>query len=310
MLSEKKIKEQLSSTLQRTDLKGLTKVYQGRTKEHYLLEGKRFIITTDNEVAFDRSLTTIPFKGAVHTAISAFWFQKIQPVFENAFISSPHPHILVMKECQILPLRFRITRFLTDTMLFHISTDYFKGIRNFSGTILPSGLTHHQRLEKPLLIAVNSEGSPLSLTTARAEGLIDEDVLDELEEAAQKLFSMQEEHASAQALVLVDSEYTFGMTKERSPVLVDMNHEKSTFWEGSSTEKQEALCLNESPLIPWLKEQGFSGEGVPAQIPEEVRIKAAKYYLNFYEQIVGEPFKIESKIPSIEDAMKKIEKIA
>src|SRR3989339_1718345 len=98
MLSDTILKNQLKYTLDKTDFK-IGKKYEGKVRDNYILDGKRIIITTDRISAFDRVLTTIPFKGQVLNQTSAFWFEKTKNVVKNHVIDVPAPNVMLAKEC-------------------------------------------------------------------------------------------------------------------------------------------------------------------------------------------------------------------
>jgi len=57
------IKNQLDKTLKETNLTSLGKLYRGKVRDNYIKDDVRIIIATDRLSAFDRVITTIPFKG-------------------------------------------------------------------------------------------------------------------------------------------------------------------------------------------------------------------------------------------------------
>ena len=83
MIEEKLIREQLGNTLNEIDLPNLGRRYQGKVRENYINDttGVRTIISTDRLSAFDRVITTIPFKGQLLNQMSAFWFKKTKSHF-------------------------------------------------------------------------------------------------------------------------------------------------------------------------------------------------------------------------------------
>ena len=49
------------------------------------------LVTTDRLSAFDRVLTTIPFKGEVLNRLATFWFEKTKHVVPNHVLDVPDP---------------------------------------------------------------------------------------------------------------------------------------------------------------------------------------------------------------------------
>ena len=67
------IKNQLDKTLNKTNFSSLGKLYRGKVRDNYIKNDIRIIIATDRLSAFDRVITTIPFKGQMLNQVSSFW---------------------------------------------------------------------------------------------------------------------------------------------------------------------------------------------------------------------------------------------
>ncbi len=72
------IKANLKNTITETNLEGLNKLHVGKVRDTYEKDGKRVIVTTDRQSAFDRILAAVPFKGAVLNQIAAYWFNHLK----------------------------------------------------------------------------------------------------------------------------------------------------------------------------------------------------------------------------------------
>ena len=68
-----------TEAIDRTDLKGNSKLRSGKVRDVYDLGDKLLIVATDRLSAFDVVLPEpIPDKGTVLTQLSAFWFERFQ----------------------------------------------------------------------------------------------------------------------------------------------------------------------------------------------------------------------------------------
>ena len=99
------IKSQLDKTLEDTNFPSLGTLYKGKVRDNYIQEDKRIIIATDRLSAFDRVITTIPFKGQMLNQVSSFWFEKTKDIVKNHIIDVPDslqfqtsPIILIFSE--------------------------------------------------------------------------------------------------------------------------------------------------------------------------------------------------------------------
>jgi phosphoribosylaminoimidazole-succinocarboxamide synthase len=71
------IRQHLNNTLVETNFAKLGSLYRGKVRDNYTLpDGRRIIIASDRLSAFDRVLTSIPFKGQLLNQMTNFWFEK------------------------------------------------------------------------------------------------------------------------------------------------------------------------------------------------------------------------------------------
>ena len=83
MISKKEVIKNIPNVVKTVNITGFGKKHQGKVRDSYEIDGKRIIITTDRQSAFDRVLGFIPFKGQVLTRLSEFWFRKTEDIFKT-----------------------------------------------------------------------------------------------------------------------------------------------------------------------------------------------------------------------------------
>ena len=93
---------QLPFTLKEADFPSLGELYRGKVRDNYLQTDRIVMITTDRLSAFDRVLTTVPFKGELLNRLTVFWFEKTRDVAPNHILDVPDPSVLVVR--RIKPL--------------------------------------------------------------------------------------------------------------------------------------------------------------------------------------------------------------
>jgi phosphoribosylaminoimidazole-succinocarboxamide synthase len=74
MIERDLVKKQLSFTLTGIDAPYLGEKIEGKVRDSFVVNDKRILVTSDRLSAFDRVLTTIPFKGQVLNDMAAYWF--------------------------------------------------------------------------------------------------------------------------------------------------------------------------------------------------------------------------------------------
>ncbi|MBI4452484.1 phosphoribosylaminoimidazolesuccinocarboxamide synthase [Candidatus Woesearchaeota archaeon] len=304
MLSENILEKQLKFTLDKTDFK-FGKKYEGKVRDNYSIDGKRVIITTDRISAFDRVLCTIPFKGQVLNQTSAFWFNKTQKIAENHALSVPDPNVMIVKECVPLPVEMVVRGYITGVTTTSAWYNYEKGVRNFCGNSLPEGLSKNQKFRKPIITpSTKAEHGMHDESISGGEiikrKLVDEKIYRQMEKAALKLFDYGTKLVAKNNLILVDTKYEFGL-HDGKLTLIDEIHtpDSSRFWISDTYEElfskgQEPQKLDKEYVRQYLANKGFIGEGPIPEIPDEIKIEAARRYITAYEMITSKLFEAEN----------------
>ncbi|TFH17530.1 MAG: phosphoribosylaminoimidazolesuccinocarboxamide synthase [Lentisphaerales bacterium] len=304
MVSDKQLTEKLQDVLEQIDLKGLGEAIRGKVRDSYLCDGKRIMITSDRLSAFDCIIGTIPLKGQVLTQIAAFWFEKTADIVPSHLIEVPDPNVMVVAECEQLKLEFVVRGYITGVTKTSAWYNYEKGIRNFCGNALPEGLRKNQKLESPILTPttkLEKHDRPVSREEAISEGLIDAETFDKAAGICFSLFQRGQEHAASRGMILVDTKYELGI-RDGELVVSDEIHtpDSSRYWYADTYDDlfrsgKEQRQLDKEYVRQWLSDQGFTGEGNPPALTEEVRKEAARRYIAAYEVITGRDLEITSE---------------
>lgn len=309
MVADSVLHAQLAQTLAATDLPGLGERYVGKVRDNYSGSGRRFIVVTDRISAFDRVLGTIPFKGQVLNRLAAWWFERTKDVAKNHVIRVPDPNVLECIDCTPLPVEMVMRAYITGSTSTSMWTHYAAGKRQFCGHQLPEGLVKNQRLAAPLLTpATKAPMGEHDVSSSRAEilasGKITAADFDRAAEIAQALFAAGQKLCAARGLILVDTKYELGKTKDGEIIVIDEIHtpDSSRFWIEASYADRMTQGLDPEPLDKDFVRRhytalGYSGDGEPPPLPDDVRVGAAKRYIEAYERITGESFEPNTEPP-------------
>ncbi len=310
MIGDDVVRKQLENTLEKTDFPELGSKYEGKVRDNYTQGDKRVIITTDRISAFDRVLGTIPFKGQTLNGLASFWFGKTKHLVRNHMIDSPDPNVMVVSECRPIPVEMVVRGYITGVTKTSAWYNYSRGVRKFCGVRLPEGLRKDQRFDEPILTPTTKaehgeHDRSVSPREIISEGILSEDLWDQLKEISFRLYDFGVRQARKNGLILVDTKYEFGLTGDEI-VLMDEIHtpDSSRFWFIDTYQElfekgEEQRKLDKEYVRTWLAEQGFRGDGTPPKLTEEVRTEAAKRYIRAFEIITGEKFTVVEK-PVIE----------
>ena len=296
------IKQQLNNTLDETNFTSLGELYKGKVRDNYIRKERRVIIATDRLSAFDRVITTIPFKGELLNRVSSFWFEKTKNIIKNHIIEIPDPNVAVVHQCEMIPIEMIVRAYITGSAW----RNYLKGEAP-SGIELPKGLRKNQKLSEVLLTPSTKAESGHDIYISRdkilKDGMVDKDIYEQIEESALKLFDFGQAYCKKQGLILVDTKYEFGM-KNGELMVIDEIHtqDSSRFWildsyEGRFSNGEEPEILDKEIFRGWLMEtypEIFPNIKPNQDIPpvtENIKIELAKRYIRSYEKITGIKFK-------------------
>lgn len=283
--------------------------YSGKVRENYTRDGERLIVVTDRISAFDVVLGTIPLKGQVLNGLAQHWFAATAHLFPNHMLAVPDPQAMRVVECRPIPVEFVVRGYLTGVSDTSIWRAYDAGRREFCGHHLPAGLRKHERLPDNILTpSTKAPKGEHDLSVSKdwliARGLIDAERFATLERRCLALFAAGQAIAAARGLILVDTKYELGVRDDGEVVLIDEIHtpDSSRYWyadsyPGAMARGEDPRSLDKEFLRRWLVEHGFRGDGPPPVLPDEIRLEAARRYIEVYELLTGRPFAADPEPP-------------
>tara|TARA_B100000959_G_C14914055_1_gene596468 strand:+ start:479 stop:1435 length:957 start_codon:yes stop_codon:yes gene_type:complete len=301
------IKDQLNHTLEAINLDIGESNYSGKVRENFYLKDEIVMITTDRVSAFDHILGTIPFKGEVLTQIAKFWFEKTSHLVPNHYIGNPDPQVLLTKRAKPLPIEIIIRGYLTGSLW----RDYSKGIDDQYGFKIPTGIKKNQKFSEPIITPTTKaeyglHDEPISREKIIST-LVEKDIYEKAENYAMTLFLEGQKWAKDRGLILVDTKYEFGMINNELHVIDEIHTpDSSRYWIADEYETrflsgENQLMLDKENIRQWLINKGFSGEGTPPMLSDEIRILLSEKYMELYQILVGKEFN-----PSLGDVKSRI----
>ncbi len=296
------------------NLKGLDKKYSGKTRDFYIVDSKRILISTDRISAFDRKLGYIPYKGQVLSQLSSFWFEKTKDIIENHVISVPDPNVMIVKNAKLIPIEMVVRGYITGVTGTSILGSYEKGERVIYGIKFPEGLRKNQKLPKPIITPTTKakKGHDKRLTKKEIlqKKLVSKKVYEQMEKVSLKLFKRGTKICDKAGIILVDTKYEFGIYKGNL-ILIDEIHtpDSSRFWIKKTykqrfSQRLEPENFDKEFLRIWYKEHGYAGNGIPPRIPDSLVKQVSKRYISVFEKITGQKLITNSKA----DIVKRVKK--
>ncbi|MDP5094169.1 MAG: phosphoribosylaminoimidazolesuccinocarboxamide synthase [Polaribacter sp.] len=280
----------------------LKSVYKGKVREVYNINDELLVmIATDRLSAFDVILPKqIPFKGQILNQIATKMMNETVDIVPNWLIATPDENVAIGHLCTPFKVEMVIRGYLSG----HAAREYKLGKRILCGVEMPEGMKENDKFPVPLITpstkADNGEhDEDISREDILSKGIVSEEDYLVLEDYTRKLFQRGTEIAAKRGLILVDTKYEFGKTKEGKIVLIDEIHTPDSsryFYAEGYHERQKRgeaqKQLSKEFVRQWLIENGFQGKD-GQQIPEmsdEKITEISNRYIELYEQITGEKF--------------------
>ncbi len=279
---------------------GQKSVYHGKVRDVYNINDDLMVmVATDRISAFDVILPKgIPFKGQVLNQIAAKFLDATSDICPNWKLATPDPQVTVGLKCE----GFRVEMIIRGILTGSAWRDYQKGCREICGVKLPEGMRENERFPEPIITPTTKadEGHDLNISKEEiiAQGLVDKEDYEIMEDYTRKLFARGQEIAAKQGLILVDTKYEFGK-RDGKVYLIDEIHTPDSsryFYADGYEEKFEKgepqKQLSKEFVRQWLIEHDFMnepGQTMP-EITDEYAESVSERYIELYENIVGEKF--------------------
>ena len=277
-------------------------VYRGKVREVYNINDELLVmVATDRLSAFDVVLPKgIPYKGQILNQIATKFMELTQDIVPNWLIATPDPNVAVGHLCEPFKVEMVIRGYLSG----HAAREYALGKRTICGVTMAEGLKENDKFPVPIITPTTkadngSHDEDISREDILSKGIVSEEDYLVLEKYTRALYQRGTEIAASRGLILVDTKYEFGKTKEGKIVLIDEIHTPDSsryFYSEGYQERQdrgeEQKQLSKEFVRRWLIENGFQGqEG--QQIPDmtdEYIETVSERYIELYENILGEKF--------------------
>lgn len=291
-------------------------IYKGKVREVYNINDELLVmIATDRLSAFDVVLPRqIPFKGQILNQIATKMMNDTSDIVPNWLLANPDENVAIGHLCE----PFKVEMVIRGYVSGHAAREYKLGKRVLCGVVMSEGLKENDKFSKPIITpstkAANGDhDEDISREEILAKGIVSEEDYLVLEDYTRKLFQRGTEIAAKRGLILVDTKYEFGKTKEGKIVLIDEIHTPDSsryFYADGYQERQNKgehqKQLSKEFVRQWLIENGFQGkenQQIPAMNDNKIT-EISNRYIELYEQITGETF-VKASTENVLDRIEK-----
>jgi phosphoribosylaminoimidazole-succinocarboxamide synthase len=285
---------------------------RGKVRDIYDVDAERLLlVATDRVSAFDVVMReAIPYKGAVLTQISAYWFGRLTGLVPHHLISADAGEIerlvpalaghraaiagraMLCRRTTVFPVECVVRGYISGS-----AWKEYSRTGTLAGEPLPQGLRESDQLAEVLFSpATKAEtGHDENITIARMRALIG-DAAVELEKRSRMIYERGRDIAKERGIIIADTKFEFGRTDSGEVLLIDevLTPDSSRFWLASGYRPGGAQpSFDKQPLRDYLegerKAGRWNGDAPPPPLPDTVVRATSARYLDAFARITGAP---------------------
>ena len=277
-------------------------VYKGKVREVYNINDELLVmIASDRLSAFDVVMPKgIPFKGQILNQIATQMMAATVDIVPNWLIATPDPNVAIGHLCE----PFKVEMVIRGYMSGHAAREYKAGKRMLCGVAMPEGMKENDKFPTPIITPatkaeMGDHDEDISREDIISKNIVSQADYEVLEQYTKALFERGTELAAQRGLILVDTKYEFGKTKDGKIVLIDEIHTPDSsryFYADGYQERQDKgeaqKQLSKEFVRQWLISnnfQGLEGQTVPEMSDEYIE-SVSERYIELYENITGQSF--------------------
>lgn len=279
---------------------------QGKVRDCYDLGNELLIVSTDRISAFDWILPSgIPDKGRVLTALSQFWFERLNvPHHLISLDASSIPGWEAIDEAQRTRLERRVMRTRkAEVIPFEcVVRGYLEGsgwkeyqqTGSVCGLTLPRGLRQCDRLPEPIFTpATKAEsGHDENVTFETMSAAIGQDTATKLRELTLKVYDRGCQWAESRGIIIADTKLEWGWC-DNEIILIDevLTPDSSRFWPRQRYEPGKSQPSFDKQFVrEWLLHSHWDRNSPPPALPDDVITQTRQRYIDAFELLTGHTF--------------------
>jgi phosphoribosylaminoimidazole-succinocarboxamide synthase len=284
---------------------------RGKVREVYVVDEEHLLLVASDRVsAFDVVMREpVPRKGAVLTQISAFWFERLAPVFPSHYLTARTTEIIqrvpgldgyeseiagramLVRRAAPVPFECVVRGYLSGSAWAE-----YRARGTLAGELLPAGLAESSRLDPPLFSpATKAEtGHDTNVTFETVAGALGRSLAERLRAASFAIYQAGRAHAADRGIIIADTKFEFGTDAGGTLRLIDelLTPDSSRFWPADRYAPGGTQpSFDKQPLRDYLasiKAAGrWNGEAPPPPLPDEVVDATSRRYLEAFRLLTG-----------------------
>ena len=294
----------VADALYQTDLPDLPLLNRGKVRDIYAVDDEHLlIVTSDRLSAFDVVLSEpIPGKGAVLSALSAFWFARtgdlvsnhltdrsVAEVVSNAdLLAVLEPRSVVVRRLQPLPIEAIVRGYLIGSGW----KDYQRS-GEVCGIALPPALRQADRLPETLFTPstkaeIGAHDQNISFDQAAA--LVGAEVASQVRETSLQIYTEAAAYALDRGIIIADTKFEFALDTDGRLVLIDeaLTPDSSRFWPASEYRPGTSPPSFDKQFVrDYLETLDWDKQPPAPPLPKDIIAATSAKYADAQKRLIG-----------------------
>ncbi len=282
-------------TLYQSNIHSLPLIHRGKVRDIYAVGDKHMlIVTTDRLSAFDVILPdAIPGKGAVLTALSNFWFERLGGIVPNQGADLkledvlPKPEeradlagrTMIVRKLKALPVEAVVRGYLIGS-----GWKSYQATGAVSGVALPEGLRMGSKIAQPIFTPTTK--APLgehdeSIDFEQTRKLLGDTIAEQVRDTSVRLYTEAAAYALERGIIIADTKFEFGVDDHGTLTLIDelLTPDSSRFWPADQYRPGvQPPSFDKQFLRDYLETLDWDKKPPAPKLPQEIIDKTAAKY--------------------------------
>ncbi len=273
----------------------------GKVRELYDIDVERLLLVASDRIsAYDVVLpTAIPDKGAVLTALSAWWFARLTAAAPHHLLSTVDDvparlrgRAMVVRRLRMLPVECVARGYLAGS-----AVGEYADTGRICGVALPPGLREGDRLPAPVFTPATKAAAgdhDENVTFDHIVSLVGAELAEALRARTLALYAEAAGVAEQAGILVADTKFEFGLDPDDELVLGDevLTPDSSRFWPADTWAPGGAQPSYDKQYVrDWLlQDSGWDRTAPGPRLPPDVVAATRERYVEAYRRLTGTPF--------------------
>jgi phosphoribosylaminoimidazole-succinocarboxamide synthase len=279
----------------------MRRLYSGKVRDIYELDEDRLLfVASDRMSAFDVIMAeSIPDKGRVLTAITAFWIEQLAEVAPFHLLSLDVPpdvdlpdiqgRVMVVRRADMLPTECIVRGYLSGSAWAE-----YKRSGTMHGQPLPEGMQQSDQLPEPVFTPSTkaSDGHDINLSWGEAVEMLGLDLAMKARDLSLEAYKRGAEYAAKRGIIIADTKFELGFIDGELSICDEvLTPDSSRFWpEDLYRPGTTPPSFDKQPLRDWLEASGWDKVPPPPALPDDVVTSTRSRYIEAYERLTDRSF--------------------